>query len=158
MSLFAKYHQELRLKQNHINNLFPSHKVTEIIPSPKVYRYRNKINVSIGYNQDGDIEIGSMLKKKIISNPKDNFQLSGIALKIILFTKKWIIENSKLKPVEYPSLNHFWRHLTIYNTQTNLLIHEQTLHVTQLQNEYRQRQSCRTKNKNIYMYVSKAHK
>ena len=65
MSLFAKYHQELRLKQNHIQNLFPNHQVAKILPSPKVYRYRNKINVSIGYNQNGDIEIGPMIKKKL---------------------------------------------------------------------------------------------
>ena len=134
MSLFAKYSQELRLKKNHIDNLFPSHKVTEIIPSPKVFRYRNKINVSIGYNLNDEIEIGPMIKKKIISNPKGNYQLSEIALKIILFTKKWIIETSTLKPIEYPSLNQFWRHLTIYNTQTNqimIVFHIQNINIYQ---------------------------
>jgi len=117
---------EAKTKLNSIN-LF---NIEPIIPSPVPVRYRNKINLSFGFDKQGNIEVGTMQKDKTIQPAIENVYCSNIAISICNFIKDWIINQSNLDPVSYPKLDGFWRHITIHNTHYNsimLVFHIQSL-------------------------------
>ena len=57
------YDEQLRVKQNLIETLFPSSPVSPIIPCANHWHYRNKMEFSFSQNKAGDRFFGLILKK-----------------------------------------------------------------------------------------------
>ena len=66
---------ELILKQNNLKenliDYISKRNLYQIVPSPKNFRYRNNILFSIGYNKEGEKEVGPFegINSKIILPP-----------------------------------------------------------------------------------------
>ena len=91
----------------------------KFINSPKKKRYRNNILFSFGYDKLNNIVRSNVHSGGVkTDNAEVNPNASELSLDICL-VYDWVNEHSRLKVIEYPEFEGFWRHIHIKETQNN---------------------------------------
>ena len=90
--------------------------INPLIKSKSRKRYRNNILFSIGKDLNGKIQVGPMstIKKfKIVNNSETNLEVSFLGIFICNLIKRWILNFTTLKILDYNTGKGFWRHIQI---------------------------------------------
>ena len=113
---------EIEQKTIHIKKTLQKYinkNLEEFIDSPKQTRYRNNVIFSIGYNKDGNIDIGPLLTSKIVLNSTENLTVSQTMIDICEIIKEYIINNPELGITNYDDYSGFWRHIHLRQNLKN---------------------------------------
>ena len=113
---------EINIKTDHIKKTLGKYinkNLEEFIDSPKQTRYRNNVIFSIGYNREGNIEIGPLLTSKIVLNSKENLTVSQTMIEICEIIKEYVINNPELPITDYSDYSGFWRHIHLRQNLNN---------------------------------------
>ena len=114
------YPKQLEYKQNKINKLLSKfHKVNTIIGMDNPYNYRNKIQVSFGYDDKHHVICGNYIPSTHIIVPiKECMIADELSLEIIRYLKDLIIKY-KISIFDEDALRGGVRHIQIRSTNTN---------------------------------------
>ena len=114
------YLKQLEYKQNKIDKLLSKlHKVNKIIGMDNPYNYRNKIQVSFGYDDKHQIICGNYIPSTHIIVPiKECMIADELSLDIIKYLKDLIVKY-KISIFDENALKGGVRHIQIRSTNTN---------------------------------------
>ena len=95
----------------------------EMILSPQKIRYRNNILFSIGYDSNGILQVGPLLKNGTVESAETNLLISELGISVCYKIREFIQNHSNLSVSVYPKFQGFWRHIQIReNTSEEFMI------------------------------------
>ncbi|MBR4470806.1 MAG: 23S rRNA (uracil(1939)-C(5))-methyltransferase RlmD [Erysipelotrichaceae bacterium] len=118
--LGMKYDKQVEIKQEKVEKLLSSfHHVEKIIPCKESLNYRNKIQISFGYDEDHHIISGYYIPNSHLILPIEECMLCDDKINQIVSSVKKIIIRNRISIYDERTKKGCLRHLLIRSTNTN---------------------------------------
>lgn len=115
-----KYDKQVEIKQEKVEKLLSSfHHVEKIIPCKESLNYRNKIQISFGYDEDHHIISGYYIPNSHLILPIEECMLCDDKINQIVSSVKKIIIRNRISIYDERTKKGCLRHLLIRSTNTN---------------------------------------
>ena len=113
------YNKQLEIKQKYLNELFPEEELTDIIPSPKIFHYRNKMDYSFG-GKINDLSLG-LVKRFSFYEIVDitDCKISPPEFNKIVTSVRDFFKSKRLEPFNKLKGKGFLRYLILRKSFTN---------------------------------------
>ena len=108
------YQKQLSLKQDYINRILNKyHKVNDVLGMNNPYNYRNKVQVSFGYDDEGNVICGNYVPSTHMIVPIDECQICDEYANEIINSIKRLVIKHKISIFNENSLKGCMRHVLI---------------------------------------------
>ena len=115
----TSYKKQLSINQEKINNLLCSFNIKEIIGSSNHENYRNKVQVSFGYDENRNVICGNYIASSHVIVPIDDCMICDEKANEIIKSIRILINKYKISIFDEDSLKGCIRHILIRSTSLN---------------------------------------